>query len=456
MGRLRTKQAGVTAAVAIALAVATVAITANRERNGSLQTVDGAAPRGGSTLLDTRPPSGGDPTSANTADPPSGPGGAAGGRALAPAPADRSTNAATDRGLVPAGFRIGYRYTDADAPSSVVISRFDFTEERTLFTAPPHANYTAAEWSPARDRILIGYCVDQSPCSIRTVGLDGVVSGVLDTGSHPSWSPDGRWILETKPHDDGRDALFVIPSTGGDAVPIGASSGGCCGAEAKWAPDSFRVAFADPQRHVLRIATRDGKDSRSLSDPKDLLQNVSNPVIQWSPDGQSLMVERLVRDDQADPATARPALAAINVKSGRWQELGEWHGLEWAPDSQSVIVHRPKSTTTTDRSCGAPREIGALSLADGTLRGFGEGCSAKLSPDRRLLAVSEINRARVIELAGNNDLGAIVYESDGGFRSRSAQLLCCTWTPGSDALVLTDAEVVVARIDGRARWQHRS
>ncbi|HVE93881.1 MAG TPA: hypothetical protein VNB24_03095 [Acidimicrobiales bacterium] len=454
MGRLNKKQAGLAALAVVGIvAGALVTTTGGSDNPSSVEAI--AGPRRGVDpgVIDVGPADvvNGDPASPRVdARRPSTAGAP---KALTPGPS-APAGPRPDPALVPDGYRIGYRYTDPDSPSSVVVSRFDFTDERTLFTAPPGANYTAAEWSPTRDRVLIGYCIGQSPCSIRTVTLDGVASSVLDTGRQPTWSPDGRWILETKPDGD-RNELWVVPSTGGTPIQVGnVGSGACCGADARWSPDSSRIAYTDPDRGGVRVVNRDGSGTQNLRDPKDLLNTVSGYTFAWSPSGDRLMVERLVRKSGDEPATARPLLAVIDLKSTRWHELGEWHGLEWAPTGDALIVQRPKAVAT-DRSCGSPREIGALALEDGTLRSFGDGCSAKLSPDRRFVAVADLTRAKVFELADPGANPRTVYESDGGFRSRGNQLLCCSWTPGSDALVLTDAEVVVVRIDGRARWEYR-
>lgn len=454
MHRLNTKQAVLALLAVVGIGAGALVATSGSETTSSNGAT--AGPRRGvdSGALDLGPDSGlvGDNAVRRPREARRAPAGGA-PNAITAGPSGAS-GPRPDPALVPAGYRIGYRYTDPDSPSAVVISRFDFSEERTLFTAPPGAIYTAAEWSPARDRVLIGYCIGQNPCAIRTVTLDGVTSDVLDTGRQPTWSPDGRWILETKPDGD-RDQFWVVPSAGGDPLQIGdTSASACCGADARWSPDSTRIAYTDPERGGVRIANRDGSGTRNLRDPKNLLNEVSDYRFAWSPTGERLMVERLVRNAGEEPSTARPLLAVVELSSGRWAELGEWHGLDWAAAADALLVQRPKSTVS-DRSCGTPREIGALPLAGGELRSFGEGCSAKLSPDRRFLAVADVTRARVFELDDPSTKARTVYESEGGFRSRGSHLLCCSWTPGSDALVLTDAEVVVARIDGRARWEYR-
>jgi len=452
VGRLNRKQAGLAALAVVGLGAGALVATSGGDTPSSVEAI--AGPRRGVEpgVVDAGPqaPQGdavertGEPRRASAA-------GAAKTVTVGP---DGPIGPPVDPALVPEGFRIGYRYTDPNSPSAVVLSRFDFSDERTIFTAPPGAVYTAADWSPNRDRVLIGYCIGQSSCSIRTVTPDGVASGVLDTGRQPSWSPDGRWILESKPDGD-RDQLWVVPSAGGAPVLIGDKGAGpCCGPDARWSPDSTRIAFTDPDRQAVHIATRDGAATQVLRDPKTLLNTITDYTFAWSPAGDRLMVERLVRRTGDNASAARPLLAVVDLNDSRWQELGEWHGLEWAPDGEALIVQRPK-IDATDRSCGAPREIGALPLAGGELRSFGEGCSAKLSPDRRFLAVADVTRARVFELGVPAARPRTVYESEGGFRSRGDHLLCCSWTPGSDALELTDAEVVVARIDGRARWEHR-
>ena len=174
MGRWSTRQAAFAAAAAVALAVVLIAVSTGRDNGASVETIaDPPSGADSAIALDDLPDTGGEhatPTVPRTgrtrvqAD---------GGRSAPPVTGVQQTPAGVDPSLIPEGFRIGYRYTDPDAPSAVVISRYDFSGERTVFTAPPGATYTAAEWSPTRDRILIGYCVERK-CSIRTVTPEGV------------------------------------------------------------------------------------------------------------------------------------------------------------------------------------------------------------------------------------------------------------------------------------------
>src|SRR5207302_1783072 len=48
----------------------------------------------------------------------------------------------------------------------------------------------------------------------------GATRKLSDSGYHPSWSPDGRWIAYWDGRTNGRRNLFLMPPAGGEPLPI--------------------------------------------------------------------------------------------------------------------------------------------------------------------------------------------------------------------------------------------
>lgn len=363
----------------------------------------------------------------------------------------------TAASLVPAGFQF---FTPRGGPTNEVrIARFDYTDQRLLFTYPQNTRAGAPSWSPTRDRIAVSYCTSAPSCTLRTVTTDGKISatlgeGVIHSNAARAWSPDGRWIAVQKSFED-PDAS-IVPSSGGAARTVGVDT-----AMLAWSPDSKRIAFVDTG--VLTIANVDGSGVRKFVDPMQRdMSRTTQPVsvAAWSPNGQTLAVSRGYLSKQEDTAnnpmnTPTPATALIDVDAGTWREVGDWEFRgDWTHDGSSLIVRVPKVWTTAigARGCPGDSPVVGLDIRTGARRSFGEGCSMGLSPDGAAVFVSEMRRVRVVRVAGTDSHGRVAYTPDEDHPTRGFNVHCCHWSPGSDAVVETDHGVVV-RIDGRGRWE---
>ncbi len=107
----------------------------------------------------------------------------------------------------------------------------------------------------------------------------------------PAWSPDGKQIVFTRLNDStaprGKQALFIIDSTGGDArqiTPWSLNAGG-----ANWSPDDSRIVFQSyrdcscsetSQVYTVRI------DGSGLTRLTNVGRNIEP---NWSPDGKRII-----------------------------------------------------------------------------------------------------------------------------------------------------------------------
>jgi dipeptidyl aminopeptidase/acylaminoacyl peptidase len=219
----------------------------------------------------------------------------------------------------------------------------------------------------------------------------------------PLFSPDGKWIVflstrarpagwkQTPPVPAASDPatdLWVIPATGGAAVPL-AGADKCFG---RVFNDGFygRVTFAADGRRLAFVAD-DGKDPRS---PEEIANNVI-----------------VVRPDQGEGHTGyRPAqvwVAHLDAVPGhlavsridRLTNDDIWYGdPQWSPDGRTVVVH---ANRTPDResvrfSINKNFDLWAIDVETRAIRqltaGNGPEVSPRFSPNGKWLACLSVPR----------------------------------------------------------------
>ncbi len=161
------------------------------------------------------------------------------------------------------------------------------------------------------------------------VGLFGLV-----------FAPDGEhlYFLRRDPEQAGFNALFKVPTLGGEArrILFDVDSG------VTFSPDQSRIAFPRGMPHqnrtVLLVAEADGSGERelvSLTSPDRFL--LARPA--WSPDGTVIVAAMHTADDLL---TFR--FTVIEVESGTMSPLAGEHrfarmsAVEWLPDGSGLIV----------------------------------------------------------------------------------------------------------------------
>src|SRR5882724_10131156 len=110
--------------------------------------------------------------------------------------------------------------------------------------------------------------------------------------ANPRISPDGSRIVYThvtvnQKHDGYETALWIIPSSGGEARQLTA---GPHDSSSQWSPDGKLLAFSrtsekdgKPQPAQMYLLAMDGGEARPLT---DIPKGASGPV--WSPDGRTI------------------------------------------------------------------------------------------------------------------------------------------------------------------------
>src|SRR5262245_27282613 len=124
-------------------------------------------------------------------------------------------------------------------------------------------------------------------CYVEIVEGTGVVtpSANIGWGSQPTWSPTGALVAFSNGEN-----IFIIPSTGGNAIPLTYSTG--FSSAPAWSPDGGQIAFLSQTSSTseIHVMSPDGSGVRSLSNRAPIYRINTDPLIlgnihpTWSPD----------------------------------------------------------------------------------------------------------------------------------------------------------------------------
>ena len=227
--------------------------------------------------------------------------------------------------------RIAYLRSDADEtlpprPGGGGRSRRrpDYWSEGIRFTdggKGPAGIFTGMQWSPDAKRIVFHRFVERTPPPVRGVFSMDPQFRLVRTGTWPSYSPDGRHIVDTDSSSriseldlPAEARMFVMNADGSDRhVLFEIATGSPLGPA--WSPRGDRIAFGlGDSRRALRTTTGasqifviapDGSGLRRVT-PDD---EANYHFPDWSPDGTRLVLR------VASPRFK--TLAILDVDSGR-------------------------------------------------------------------------------------------------------------------------------------------
>ncbi len=209
----------------------------------------------------------------------------------------------------------------------IEVERVGATHPRAI---TPDTSYVLTySWAP--DGRQVAYSA--GPRGVHVVSRDGSGDHVLagtDTIPEPlfvAWSPDGRWIAMST-----LSALWIVPSTGGQARLVRPPAPGTGIFSPAWAPDSRNIAYTTGDVGALGLIPLDGP---AIIFPE--IAQAGHP--DWSPDGTRIAFDDgytvwIVNADGNSPRQIAPHCIAAGPCGQRWMDYPHW-----SPDGLHFAVH---------------------------------------------------------------------------------------------------------------------
>jgi Tol biopolymer transport system component len=144
------------------------------------------------------------------------------------------------------------------------------------------------------------------------------------SASHPTFSPDGRWVAYQRLLEGQRD-IWVVPTAGGASIQI--ASDPANEYHPDWAPDGGHLAFMSERSgggHVWLVPVAQGRPSGPARQLTHGPMEYESPA--WSPDGREIAVIGVARTAHGDvwvltvdgSAPPRRVTFGAQVQSVRW------------------------------------------------------------------------------------------------------------------------------------------
>jgi dipeptidyl aminopeptidase/acylaminoacyl peptidase len=204
----------------------------------------------------------------------------------------------------------------------------------------------------------------------------------------PLVSPDGKYVVyglvEPSYEKDGSVSdLWIVPADG-SAAPRRLTSSKAGEADAAWAPDSRRIAFAtkregddEAQIYVLDLAGGEARRVTSLS------TGAGNP--QWRPDGGAILFESSVYPGALDGAANKQAATdrkarKFNMRVYEHFPIRYWN--EWLDDRRPALFVQDMADGASARDILSPTALAQVEGFGGSAQGDGRVSLSPLwSPD---------------------------------------------------------------------------
>jgi dipeptidyl aminopeptidase/acylaminoacyl peptidase len=218
----------------------------------------------------------------------------------------------------------------------------------------PEAIQPNYAWSP--DGSQIAFLSDRSG-SFETYVMPATGGPMRLVFSDPrpdwevQWSPDGQWlavVLEASGQDY---ATYLVPASGGEPCPIRQNGEWLPAKDARWSPDSRRVAFSSNLHGFFNVGVHDvgtGQITWATDSPGDKEQP------DWSPDGR-----RLAYVVSEGPVTS---LAVVDLETSQVSQVQAGPGVHYRPRFTADGEH----LVFIFDSPAHPDDLWLLSLADGS------------------------------------------------------------------------------------------
>ena len=259
----------------------------------------------------------------------------------------------------------------------------------------------------------------QPPRTLRPITIDDYFQ--IRAVSDPDLSPEGRFVTYTVEsrllkQDKNEDRIWMVPTAGGEAVPLTAA--GASSSHARWSPDGKSIAFLstrdEGKTQVWQLSRLAGEAERLTDTPQDV------DDFAWSPDSRRLVL--VLRDPSAEEAEAakeRKDRAAVSAENRKVQKPWVIDRLQFKMDEIGYLDRRRTHLYVFD--------LAAKTLSQITSGDFDDSEPA-WSPDSRSIAFSS-NRSQP-DSDATYDIDIWVVRADN--QEKGAHLTRITSNPGAD------------------------
>jgi Tol biopolymer transport system component len=233
----------------------------------------------------------------------------------------------------------------------------------------------------------------------------------------PQISPEGKWVAYTvtthKLKDDtNEDRIWMVPSSGGDAVPMTAE--GVSSSHPRWSPDGKYLAFLsarDEGKTQVWLLNRNGGEAQQLT---DTVQDVRS--FEWSPSDDKMV---LVLQD-ATPQEVQAAKYKKEEKELPKTKQPPWiiDRLQFKEDEVGYLDHRRTHLYVLD--------VATRKMTQATSGDFDDSEPA-WSPDGKYLALTS-NRTPDADHNYNTDIWVVAADNT----DQGKNLRQITTNPGAD------------------------